>query len=145
MSPIASCRLDGLSALKYGKQYVIPKPLDPRVLLWVAPAVAQAAIESGVARRNDIDLEEYEKILIARQGRGRQLRNQIIAKARRGTKKRIVFAEGEESKIIRAAARVKDEGIGEPILMGRPERIHKTIEELGLRFEPEIFGSLCGR
>lgn len=127
----------GLSALKFGRDYLIPKPLDPRVLLYVAPAVAEAAMKSGVARR-DIDIDEYRNRLIARQGRGQIVRNFIMSNAKLGLKKRIVFAEGREPKVIRAAARVKDEGIGIPILLGNPDDIHQTIEELGLRFDPQI-------
>ena len=128
----------GQNAIKFGKDYLIPKPLDPRVLLWVATAVAEAAMKSGVARRQ-IDLDEYKQILIGRQGSGRQVRQNIINRARLGKLKRIVFPEGEEPKIIRAAVQIKDEGIGEPILMGRPRRIHETIEHLGLNFAPNAF------
>ena len=128
----------GQSAIKFGRDYLIPKPLDPRALLWVAPAVAQAAIESGVARRQ-IDIGEYRQILIGRQGIGRQVRQNIIDRARRGPLKRIVFPEGEEPKIIRAALQIRDEGIGEPILLGRPQRIRATIEDLGLNFAPRAF------
>jgi malate dehydrogenase (oxaloacetate-decarboxylating)(NADP+) len=131
----------GLKSLKFSRDYLIPKPLDPRVLLYVAPAVAQAAMESGVARRQ-IDLEEYRQRLIERQGRGQSLRSNIMNRARNGAKKRIVFAEGREPKIIRAAARIKDEGIAEPILIGTPDVIHGVIKELGLRFEPEIVNHL---
>lgn len=128
----------GGQSIKFGKDYLIPKPLDPRVLLWVAPAVAQAAMESGVARR-EIDIEEYKQILIARQGRGREVRANIINRSKMGETKRIVFPEGEEPKIIRAAAQIKDAGIAEPILMGRPERIQETIDELGLHYTPNMF------
>lgn len=128
----------GETAIKFGRDYLIPKPLDPRVLLWIAPAVAQAAMDSGVARRQ-IDLEEYKQVLIARQGAGRQVRQGIINRARTGETRRIVFPEGEEPKIIRAALQVKDEGIGEPILMGRPEKIRAIIDELGLTFDPIMF------
>ncbi|MBC7810624.1 MAG: NADP-dependent malic enzyme [Burkholderiales bacterium] len=127
----------GLSSLKFGHDYLIPKPLDPRVLLWVAPAVAEAAMGSGVARRQ-IDLVNYRNELIQRQGVGQQVRSNIVSRAKLGAKQRIVFGEGEESKIIRAAAQVKDEGIALPILLGRPEQIHAKIEELGLKFEPTI-------
>ena len=127
----------GLRSLKFGRDYLIPKPLDPRVLLWVAPAVAKAAMESGVARRH-IDLEQYREELIARQGQGQIVRNYIMSKAKHGTKKRIVFAEGREPKVIRAAARVQEEGIGIPILVGDKDTIQARIQELGLRFEPEI-------
>jgi malate dehydrogenase (oxaloacetate-decarboxylating)(NADP+) len=127
----------GLTALKFGEDYLIPKPLDPRVMLYIAPAVAQAAMDSGVARR-DIDIDEYKQRLIARQGRGQMVRNFIMNKARTGHTKRIVFAEGRERKVIRAAARVKDEGIGIPILLGDKAYIRETINELGLDFDPEI-------
>ncbi len=127
----------GLSALKFGREYLIPKPLDSRVLLYVAPAVAEAAMESGVARRH-IDIDDYRNRLIARQGRGQIVRNYIMSNAKLGQKKRIVFAEGREPKMIRAAARVKDEGIAEPILLGNPDDIRQIIKDLGLRFEPTI-------
>jgi malate dehydrogenase (oxaloacetate-decarboxylating)(NADP+) len=127
----------GLSSLKFGRDYLIPKPLDPRVLLWVAPAVAQAAIESGVARRK-LDMDAYRQELILRQGLGQQMRNTIINKAKMGAKKRLVMAEGEESKMIRAAFQVQEEGIGTPILLGREDRIRKTIGDLGLRFNPQV-------
>ena len=127
----------GLTSLKFGREYLIPKPLDSRVLLYVAPAVANAAMQSGVARR-EIDIVEYQNRLIARQGRGQIVRNYIMSKAKLGSRKRIVFAEGREPKMIRAAARVKDEGIGEPILLGNPVEIKQRIQELGLRFDPTI-------
>jgi malate dehydrogenase (oxaloacetate-decarboxylating)(NADP+) len=127
----------GLEALRFGRDYLIPKPLDPRVLLWVAPAVAQAAMESGAARR-EIDLAAYRDELISRQGIGAQVRGRIMNKAKSGKRKRVVFAEGEESKVIRAAAQTQDEGIATPILLGRRDHIMGTIEQLGLRFQPEI-------
>ncbi len=127
----------GLSSLKFGRDYLIPKPLDPRVLLWVAPAVAEAAIRSGVARRK-IDISTYREALIQRQGLGQQVRYTIVNKAKMGGKKRIVMAEGEESKMLRAAFQVQEEGIGTPILLGREERIRKTIADLGLRFDPQV-------
>jgi malate dehydrogenase (oxaloacetate-decarboxylating)(NADP+) len=127
----------GLSSLRFGREYLIPKPLDPRVLLWVAPAVAKAAMESGAARRM-IDLEAYRQELIDRQGIGQQVRSRIINKARAGAPKRVIFAEGDESKIIRAAAQVADEGIAKPILIGRRDVIERQIADLGLHFTPEI-------
>lgn len=127
----------GLNALRFGRDYLIPKPLDPRVLLYVAPAVAEAAMQTGVARRM-LDMEAYRNELFTRQGRKRQIRSYIISKARMGPKKRVVFAEGEESKIIRAAAQAQEEGICTPILLGREDRIADTIAELGLRFNPVV-------
>jgi malate dehydrogenase (oxaloacetate-decarboxylating)(NADP+) len=127
----------GLSALKYGRDYLIPKPFDPRVLLWVSSAVAEAAMSSGVARRQ-IDLRAYRDELISRQGTGQQVRNRIINKAKMGVKKRVVYAEGEEPKIIRAAAQVADDGMATPILLGRREKIETIISDLGLRSQPQI-------
>jgi malate dehydrogenase (oxaloacetate-decarboxylating)(NADP+) len=127
----------GLTKLKFGRDYLIPKPLDPRVLLWVAPAVAKAAMDSDVARR-ELDMPTYRDELIRRQGPGQLMRNKIINKARMGAKKRVVFAEGEEPKIIRAAAQVHDEGIGIPILLGQPETILGIISDLRLNFNPKI-------
>ncbi|MBK9125643.1 MAG: NADP-dependent malic enzyme [Chloroflexi bacterium] len=127
----------GLVSLKFGPEYLIPKPLDPRVLLWVAPAVAKAAMDSGVARRQ-IDLRTYRDELIRRQGYGQQFRYTLFNKATLGKKQRIVFAEGEESKIIRAAYRVVEEGIGEPILLGDPEKIAAALEDLNFSWRPTI-------
>lgn len=131
----------GLSSLKFGRDYLIPKPLDARVLLWVAPAVAEAAMKSGVARKN-LDLEAYREALIQRQGLGRQVRTNIMNTARRGPLQRIVFPEGEQTKIIRAAARVQEEQIGTPILLGREDLIRNRIDELGLSFSPRIINPL---
>ncbi|NOY97983.1 MAG: NADP-dependent malic enzyme [Chloroflexi bacterium] len=136
--PDSVLRAYGLESLKFGREYIIPKPFDPRVLLWEAPAVAQAAMETGVARKQ-IDLDEYRKQLAYRLGKGEQVRHFIMNKARSsGGKKRIVFAEGEESKIIRAAAQILDEKIGVPILIGRPDVIQEAISRLGLEYSPEV-------
>ena len=123
-------------SLKFGPDYIIPKPFDPRVLLWVAPAVAQAAMESGVARQ-PVDLDQYREQLEARLGKGWALMRTIISKAQ-SKPKRVVFGEGEEPKIIRAAAAIQEEGIGRPILLGRKKVIQQTIADLGLDFEPKI-------
>ncbi len=128
----------GLESLKFSRDYIIPKPFDPRVLLWVAPAVAKAAMESGVARLT-IDIDEYREELALRQGKGQQVRHFILNEAKAvKQQERIVFAEGEESKIIRAASQVIDEGIGIPILVGREEMINQRIMDLALDFKPEI-------
>lgn len=126
----------GLESLKFGPDYIIPKPFDPRVLLWVAPAVAEAAIKTGVARK-PIDMAQYRLQLEARLGKSWALMRGIINKAR-AFPKTIVFGEGEASKIIRAAAIVAEEGIGKPILLGRPEVIRQIISDLGLYFDPVI-------
>jgi malate dehydrogenase (oxaloacetate-decarboxylating)(NADP+) len=127
----------GLKSLKFGRDYLIPKPLDSRVLLYVAPAVAKAAMESGVARRQ-IDIDSYREKLIARQGQGQQIRNYIINKARMGQKKRVVFGEGEQPQIIRAAFQVQEEGIADPILLADPDEVKQIIADLGLTFEPTV-------
>ncbi len=128
----------GLESLRFGTDYIIPKPLDPRVMIWESPAVAEAAMESGVAQIQ-VDLEEYKEQLTFRQGLGQQIRHFIMNKAKSTTrKKRVVFAEGEEPKIIRAAAQIQDDGIGIPILVGRPEVIKKKIQILGLECDLKI-------
>jgi malate dehydrogenase (oxaloacetate-decarboxylating)(NADP+) len=125
-----------LDRLKFGPDYIIPKPFDPRVLTWEAPAVARAAIESGVARI-EIDLDEYHEELTLRQGKGARVRQLIMNEARKSPK-RIIFGEGEEDKIIRAAAQVVDEGLGEPILLGRPEVVRERIEQLGIDCDLQV-------
>jgi malate dehydrogenase (oxaloacetate-decarboxylating)(NADP+) len=136
--PDSVLRAYGVESLRFGPDYIIPKPLDPRVLLWESPAVAGAAMETGAARLQ-IDLDEYRQQLAFRQGMGEQVRHYILHKAQScPDRKRIVFAEGEETKIIRAAAQVSDDGIGAPLLIGRPEVIRQKITALGLDCCPEI-------
>jgi len=125
-----------LESLKFGTDYILPKCFDPRVLLWVAPAVAEAAMRTGVARRQ-LDMDAYREQLEARLGKGWELMRGIINKAR-SHPKRVVFGEGEHAKIIRAAAAVEDEGIGIPILLGRCDVVQTTIRELGLDFNPTV-------
>ena len=119
-----------LASLKFGPEYIIPKPFDPRVLLWESPAVAQAAMDSGAARLS-IDIETYRHELSLRQGKGMRVRQFILNRARQSPR-RVVFGEGEETKIIRAAVRVLDEGVAIPILLGRPEVVSERLRELGL-------------
>jgi malate dehydrogenase (oxaloacetate-decarboxylating)(NADP+) len=134
--PDSVIRAYGLTSLRYGRDSIIPKPLDPRVLMWVAPAVAKAAMESGVARI-EIDLEEYKDQLAGRQGKGVQVMRHMEHKAERDPK-RVVFAEGEHPKILRAAHALESAGIAKPILLGRPQQIEATLQELALDFEPKI-------
>jgi malate dehydrogenase (oxaloacetate-decarboxylating)(NADP+) len=119
--PESVSALYGLRSVKFGPDYLIPFPFDPRVLLWVAPAVAWAAVASGVAREF-VDIEEYRDQLEARLGRARGLIRGIINRAVRDPK-RIVFPEGEEPKILRAARIIVDDGIGYPILLGNRQVI----------------------
>ncbi|MBU4225590.1 MAG: NADP-dependent malic enzyme [Chloroflexi bacterium] len=136
--PDSVLRAYGVEALKFGPDYIIPKPLDPRVILWESPAVAKAAMESGVARKK-VDLDEYRQQLAYRLGKGERVRYFIMNKARSARPlKRIVFAEGEEAKIIRAATQIVDEEIATPILIGRPDVILKKAAELGMTCCAEI-------
>ena len=125
--PDSVSRLYGLRSVKFGPEYLIPFAFDPRVLLWVAPAVAWAAVASGVAKEM-IDLEHYREQLEARLGRARGIMRGIINRAVRDPK-RIVFPEGEEPKIIRAARMIVDEGIGSPILLGQRVNIERVAAE----------------
>jgi malate dehydrogenase (oxaloacetate-decarboxylating)(NADP+) len=126
----------GKTSITFGPEYVIPKPLDPRVMMWVSPAVAQAAMDSGVARHH-IDIEEYRDELARRQGMGRQVKRFFINRARQNPK-RLVFAEGQHRQIIRAAAQIQEDGIAHPILIGTPETIQERVAELGLHYEPQV-------
>ncbi|MCI0474203.1 MAG: NADP-dependent malic enzyme, partial [Ignavibacteria bacterium] len=124
----------GGKRIEFGKDYIIPKPFDPRVLLWEAPAVAEAAMFTGVAKNPIMDFEEYKDSLEARLGKSREIMRFFIHKAQQVHKK-IVFPEGEESKILRAAQIIVDEGIAHPILIGEKAVIDNRIEDLGLHFE----------
>ncbi|TRO82771.1 NADP-dependent malic enzyme [Trichloromonas acetexigens] len=117
--------------IKFGREYLIPKPFDPRVLLHVAPAVAKAAMESGVARLPIDDLDKYRERLEALQGRSKEIMRVLINKAR-SNPKRVVFPEGEEDKILRAVAIILDEGIAVPILLGDVEVIRTRARELNI-------------
>ena len=121
----------GLDHLRFGREYLIPKPFDYRVLLNVAPAVAQAAIDSGVARAPIADMEAYRHRLEHLVSRRLELMRVVIDRAKRAPK-RIVFPEGDNPKILRAAKILVDEGIAHPILLARREQIAGRLAELGL-------------
>jgi malate dehydrogenase (oxaloacetate-decarboxylating)(NADP+) len=123
-------RAYGLDRLRFGPEYIIPKPFDPRVLTWVSPAVAQAAMDSGVARI-EIDIDEYRHQLASRLGRSREVMGGVIARAKKQAK-RVVFPEGEEEKILRASQVLIDENIAHPILLGQSDIIEARIKELDL-------------
>ncbi len=125
--PESVSRLYGLRSVKFGPDYLIPFPFDPRVLLWVAPAVAWAAVASGASNKF-MDLETYREQLEARLGRARGIMRGIINRAVRDPK-RVVFPEGEDPKVIRAAQMLLDEGIAFPILLGNPDVIHRLARE----------------
>ena len=126
-------QLYGLTSVKFGPDYLIPFPFDPRALLWVAPAVAWAAVASGVAREM-IDLERYRDTLELRLGRARGLMRGIVNRAQQDPK-RIVFPEGETLKVLRAAQIMVDDGIALPILLGRPHKIRQLADEWGISLE----------
>ncbi|RMH11555.1 MAG: NADP-dependent malic enzyme [Gemmatimonadetes bacterium] len=123
----------GGTAFAFGPEYLIPKPFDPRVLYHVAPAVARAAMETGLARV-ELDLDEYVDRLRASLGPGRQLMRTLVQRARREPK-RVVLADGYNLRIIRAAAQILEEGIARPILLGRPDKVYQRAEELGVSLE----------
>jgi malate dehydrogenase (oxaloacetate-decarboxylating)(NADP+) len=129
--PDAVIRAYGGKRIEFGRDYIIPKPFDPRVLLWEATAVAKAAMESGVALRPFKDEEEYRDRLEARLGKSNEVMRFFIHKAQDEPKK-IVFPEGEEDHILRAAQIILDEKIAQPILLGSRTLIKHKIEELGL-------------
>ena len=131
--PDSVMRAYGLERLKFGPDYLIPKPFDPRVLLWVAPAVAWAAVASGVAGRI-IDVEEYRAELEARLGRARQVMRGLMTRAQQDPQ-RIVFPEGEEPRILRAARILADEGIAHPILLGDPDVIRRQADDAAVTLE----------
>lgn len=117
----------GVDHFKFGREYLIPKPFDPRILIWEAAAVAQAAMDTGVAQ-NIIDIEEYKQELAARIGNGRSIMRVMTDKAKRNPKK-IVFPEGDSKRILRAAHAVTVEGIGSVTVLGKPEFIKDVAEK----------------
>jgi len=128
--PDSVLRAYGVSRLQFGPEYIIPKPFDPRVLIWEATAVAKAAMESGVAQLQ-IDLDEYREQLRRRLGRTYEVMQNVRQRAK-ASPSRIVFSEGEHEKILRASLRLIEENIAHPILLGRPTVIENKLRELGL-------------
>ncbi|AEM57873.1 malic enzyme [Haloarcula hispanica N601] len=126
----------GDQPLQFGPDYIIPKPLDPRVLFEVTPAVAEAAIESGAARTN-IDTEAYVEELEARLGKSREMMRVVLNKAK-SDPQRVVLAEGHDEKMIRAAYQLVEQGIAEPVLIGDADRIESTRRKFGLEFDPVV-------
>ncbi|MGB5550417.1 MAG: phosphate acyltransferase, partial [Thermoanaerobaculia bacterium] len=123
----------GVDTLHFGREYLIPKPFDHRVLIWEAAAVAQAAMDSGVAQ-HPVDIEEYKEELEKRLGKAQHVMRIIINRAKIAPK-RLVLPEGADRKILRAAQVIVDEGFAEPILLGNEERIRRRIEELELHLD----------
>jgi len=121
----------GDQPLQFGPDYIIPKPLDARVLFEVAPAVARAAIDSGAARV-DLGVDEYVEALEARLGKSREMMRVVLNKAK-SDPKRIALAEGTDETIVRAAAQIVERGIAEPVLIGDEDEVRSTVATLGSR------------
>src|SRR6185369_15276949 len=125
----------GAVGLRFGAQYLIPKPFDPRLIEVVAPAVAKAAMDSGVATRPIDNLDAYRLRLTQFVYQSGSAMQPVFAAAKR-LPKRVIYAEGEDERVLRAAQVVVDEGLARPLLVGRPETIGQRIEKFGLRLKP---------
>jgi malate dehydrogenase (oxaloacetate-decarboxylating)(NADP+) len=128
--------------LSFGPEYLIPKPFDPRLIVEIAPAVAQAAMDSGVATRPIADMQQYADQLQQFVYHSGNFMKPIFSTAKRAVKNqgksRIVFAEGEDERVLRAIQVIVDEGIAKPILVGRPAVIERRLERFGLRVRPGV-------
>ena len=129
--PDSVCRAYGNEKFYFGRNYIIPKPFDPRALLRVAPAVAKAAMDSGVARMPLDDMDKYTESLEALQGKAKETMRLIINKAKCDPKK-VVFPEGDNEKILKAAYTLIEEGIAHPILIGSRKKVQDKMAELGM-------------
>ena len=128
--PDSVIRAYGGARMQFGPEYIIPKPFDPRVLIWESSAVAEAAMKTGVAQV-EIDLEDYRDQLARLLGRTYEVMQSVRHKAK-AAPRRIVFSEGEHAKILRASCRMVEEKIGQPILLGRKAVIEEKLKELNL-------------
>jgi malate dehydrogenase (oxaloacetate-decarboxylating)(NADP+) len=124
----------GGAAMGFGPEYIIPKPFDPRLILHIAPAVARAAMESGVARRPITDFDAYETELEKFVYRSGQLMRPVFEIARQSPQ-RVAYAEGEDERVLRAVQTVLDEGLAQPVLVGRTAVIRQKAKALGLRLD----------
>jgi malate dehydrogenase (oxaloacetate-decarboxylating)(NADP+) len=124
--------------LAFGPEYLIPKPFDPRLMMKIAPAVAQAAADSGVALRPVTDMDAYREKLQSFVYASGTTMKPIFAAAKKALKKRVVYSEGEEERILRAAQIVVDEGLAHPTMIGRPAVIAERIESFGLRLREGV-------
>ncbi len=118
--------------LSFGPDYIIPTPFDPRLIHQIPPAVAKAGMDSGVARRPIIDLDEYTQSLRARMDPAANMLQTLHSKARKA-QKTIVFAEGDDERVLRAAVSFKSQGLGESIVVGRPDQVKKMLTSVGLK------------
>ena len=124
--------------LAFGPDYLIPKPFDPRLMMKIAPAVAQAAADSGVALRPIQDMDAYREKLQSFVYASGTMMKPIYAAAKSASRKRVAYAEGEEERVLRACQIVVDEGLARPTLIGRPAIIAQRIEQFGLRLKEEL-------
>jgi malate dehydrogenase (oxaloacetate-decarboxylating)(NADP+) len=125
----------GIESISFGPEYIIPRPFDPRLIARVAPAVAKAAMESGVATRPIADLDAYTQSLMQFVYHSGLIMKPLFTAAK-AAPRRIVYAEGEDERVLRAVQIVVDEGLAKPILIGRPQVIEQRLERLGLRVRP---------
>jgi malate dehydrogenase (oxaloacetate-decarboxylating)(NADP+) len=132
--PDSVCRAYGNVKFSFGRDYIIPKPFDPRALLRVAPAIARAAMESGVARQPIADMDKYVETLESLQGKSKETLRMIINKAKSDPKS-VVFPEGENEKILRAAQVLIEQGIARPILLGNEQKIRCILRSLDIDLE----------
>ena len=123
--------------LSFGPDYIIPKPFDPRLIVQIAPAVAQAAADSGVAARPIEDIEAYRQKLMGFVYHSGQLMRPLFAQAKKAPK-RVIYADGEDERVLRAVQVVVDEKLAQPILIGRPSVIEMRIKKFGLRLTPGV-------
>ncbi|MDP2164247.1 MAG: NADP-dependent malic enzyme [Hydrogenophaga sp.] len=124
--------------LAFGPEYLIPKPFDPRLMMKIAPAVAQAAADSGVALRPVTDMDAYKQRLQSFVFASGTIMKPIYAAAKTATRKRVAYAEGEEERVLRACQIVVDENLARPTLIGRPRVIAERIEKFGLRLKEDL-------
>ena len=125
----------GIESISFGPEYLIPKPFDPRLIARIAPAVAKAAMDSGVATRPLADLEAYRESLTQFVYHSGLIMKPLFSAAK-AAPRRVVYAEGEDERVLRAVQIVVDEGIANPVLIGRPGVIEQRLERLGLRMRP---------
>jgi malate dehydrogenase (oxaloacetate-decarboxylating)(NADP+) len=128
--PDSVCRAYGVERLTFGPDYIIPKPFDPRVLVWEASAVARAAMETGVAQE-PVEIEEYREQLEKRLGKAHGVMRLVLQKAQHSPK-RVVFPEGDNEKVLRACHILLEEGVAAPILLGNEKVVRGKAEELGV-------------
>jgi malate dehydrogenase (oxaloacetate-decarboxylating)(NADP+) len=134
-SDVVAMAYDG-EELSFGPEYIIPKPFDPRLIIKIAPAVAKAAMDSGVAARPIADFEAYRQQLTNFVYHSGFVMKPVFTKARQSPK-RVIYAEGEDERVLRAVQVVVDEKLARPVLIGRPEVVDMRLKKFGLRIQPE--------